>query len=159
MLGNSQNCGVCLWASPVMTSLAVSFHLLTHVYFSFWLHPFPRLWTPPDLHIYSCQAQVPVCLGCHTFSEPINVVALLPALGWTPLPTEAHVPQSFHSHYSLIGIVGCWTRRWVCGYRLSWPLGSPLWEMHRMSSFALDILSSPPSSFRLFSQYHNISVF
>lgn len=101
----------------------------------------------------SCQAQVPVGLGCQTFSESINAVAaVLPTLGGTPLPAAAHLPSPSTLN------PGCWTGRQVSGQRLSWPSSFPVGDA-KNELVSLDIVSFPPSSFSLFSQYHSISVF
>lgn len=73
----------------------------------------------------SCQAQVPVSLGCQTFSESINAVAaVLPMLGGTPLPAAAHLSQSFHPQSWVLNWKTSQTRQ--DSQRLSWPSSFPV---------------------------------
>lgn len=55
-------------------------------------------------------------------------------------------------------ILGCWTGRQVCGHRLPWPSSFPVGDA-KNELVSLGVLSSPLSSYSLFSQYHNSSMF
>lgn len=149
MLGDSQD-----WASPITTSLAifslsVSLMCASTSHYVFFkccdLSLTPSLLLPGTgpsrfwMSYFLCVHQHNGCCAAYFRLHPTSCSSTSPPV-------------------LLPSILGCWTGRQVCSHRLSWPSSFPVGDA-KNELVSLDVLSSPPSSCSLFSQYHNSSVF